>query len=469
VIRAHHLITTFILAWGALAFGAVYDWAYWPLAVGSMLCGAWAVITKAQIRRVPSGALVIALTAIAVAAVVQLIPLPISLLAVVSPRASALLSELDISFAAQAVDRHAMSIAPPATMTALALYGAFATLMLGVARAVSLTGPRRIVTCIAGLGIVLAIIGIVQRPFYNGQIYGFWTPLMTGSSFGPFVNKNHFAGWMLMALPVTFGLLCASVARAIPCVGTDWRRRVLWLSSAEASQVLMLGAAAAVMVLSLVLTLSRSAILAFAASVSLTCWWAIRRLPAGWGRVVVAAYFLGLVVFGVGWVGMDNVVARFGSANPATINERLPIWQDTWRIISDFWLTGSGLNTYGVATLFYQTSVPDFHLREAHNDYLQLAAEGGLLLGLPILCAIAVLARDIRRRFSDSTGSSYWIRLGAVTGLIAVALQSTVEFSLQMPGNAALAAVLIGIALHRDPRAARGVSSEFASSPFRAQ
>jgi O-antigen ligase len=174
-------------------------------------------------------------------------------------------------------------------------------------------------------------------------------------------------------------------------------------------------------------------------------------------------------VFGVGWVGMDNVVARFGSANPATINERLPIWQDTWRIISDFWLTGSGLNTYGVATLFYQTSVPDFHLREAHNDYLQLAAEGGLVLGLPILCAIAVLARDIRRRFSDSTGSSYWIRLGAVTGLIAVALQSTVEFSLQMPGNAALAAVLIGIALHRDPRAARGVSSEFASSPFRAQ
>jgi O-antigen ligase len=109
-----------------------------------------------------------------------------------------------------------------------------------------------------------------------------------------------------------------------------------------------------------------------------------------------------------------------------------------------------------VATLFYQTSVPGFHLREAHNDYLQLAAEGGVLLAVPILCTVAFLARDVRRRLADSSGSSYWIRLGAITGLIAIALQSTVEFSLQMPGNAALAATLLGIALHRDPRASAG-------------
>ena len=67
--------------------------------------------------------------------------------------------------------------------------------------------------------------------------------------------------------------------------------------------------------------------------------------------------------------------------------------------------------------------------------------------------------RDIRRRFVGSSGSSYWIRLGAVTGLVAIALQSTVEFSLQMPGNAALCAVLAGIALHRDPRSARATAT----------
>src|SRR6185503_18460439 len=121
-------------------------------------------------------------------------------------------------------------------------------------------------------------------------------------------------------------------------------------------------------------------------------------------------------------------------------------------IVHDFWLTGTGLNTYGVATPFYQTSMPEFHLREAHNDYLQLAAEGGLLLGIPIAGAILAFAVDVRRQFRASSGSSYWIRLGAVMGLVAIAVQTTVEFSLQMPGNAVLFAVLCGIALHHDPR-----------------
>jgi O-antigen ligase len=453
--NATHLATVVALAWGALSFGAVYDWAYWPLAAACLSCGALALMCRSRVPRVPSEAAAICLTLVAAAAVVQLVPVPVNILAAMSPRAGGVLSELDILFAAQAVDRHPLSIAPGATMTALGLYVALATMMLGVTRAVSATGPRRIAALVAGLGIVLALIGIVQRPLYDGRIYGFWTPIMRGSPFGPFVNKNHFAGWMLMALPLTFGLLCANVARAMPAAASDWRQRLLWLSSAEASRVLILGAAAGVMALALVLTMSRSGIVAFAVAIAVTSWWAIRRLPVRSGRLAAAGYFACLVLFVVGWAGgVDALVARFGSADPSTVNERLPIWRDTWRIVGDFWLTGTGLNTYGVSTLFYQTSVPGLHLREAHNDYLQLAAEGGLLLGVPVLCTIAVLARDIWRRFAESNGSSYWVRLGAVTGLIAIGLQSTVEFSLQMPGNAALAAVLCGIALHRDPRVA---------------
>jgi hypothetical protein len=59
--------------------------------------------------------------------------------------------------------------------------------------------------------------------------------------------------------------------------------------------------------------------------------------------------------------------------------------------------------------------------------------------------------RDVRRRFrearDDRTG--YWIRLGAVTGLVAIAFQEIVEFSLQMPGNAALATVLCAVAVRK--------------------
>ena len=57
----------------------------------------------------------------------------------------------------------------------------------------------------------------------------------------------------------------------------------------------------------------------------------------------------------------------------------------------------------------------------------------------------------VRRRFMVSDGPAYWIRLGAVAGIVAVAVQSVVEFSLQVPGNAVLFATLCALALHRDP------------------
>ena len=88
---------------------------------------------------------------------------------------------------------------------------------------------------------------------------------------------------------------------------------------------------------------------------------------------------------------------------------------------------------------------------EAHNDYLQLLVEGGWLVTVPALVLIGLFAREVRRRFreglDDRTG--YWIRLGAVTGIIAIAFQEIVEFSLQMPGNAALFTVLCAIAVRR--------------------
>ncbi|MDO8794476.1 MAG: type II toxin-antitoxin system RelE/ParE family toxin [Vicinamibacterales bacterium] len=79
---------------------------------------------------------------------------------------------------------------------------------------------------------------------------------------------------------------------------------------------------------------------------------------------------------------------------------------------------------------------------------LQLAAEGGLLLGIPIVLTIVAFAWEVRRRFREDVGSIWWIRLGAVIGLVAIALQSIAEFSLQMPGNAALFAVVAGLAIH---------------------
>ena len=155
----------------------------------------------------------------------------------------------------------------------------------------------------------------------------------------------------------------------------------------------------------------------------------------------------------VAWAGVDNMIVKFRAAQVGPVS-RLGAWRDTLHIIADSPLTGTGFDTYGRAMQLYQTPPRTVYFLEAHNDYLQILAEGGLLVGLPVLVAVLIFAGDVQRRFKEApkTGLTYWLRVGAVVGLVSVAVQSLVEFSLQMPGNAAFFAVLAAIALHRSPR-----------------
>jgi O-antigen ligase len=169
---------------------------------------------------------------------------------------------------------------------------------------------------------------------------------------------------------------------------------------------------------------------------------------------VAGAYLAFVLIVGVGWVGVDQIAKRFAVAQWDDVGGRLGAWTDAWRIFRDFPVAGVGLNAFGEAMLDYQTEYVDqVHFASAHNDYAQLLAEGGVVVGLPILLTLVVFIREVRRRFREAQDDtmSYWLRIGAVTGLVAIALQEVVEFSLQMPGNAALFVVLAAIAIHQPP------------------
>ena len=57
----------------------------------------------------------------------------------------------------------------------------------------------RLVGALIVLGFVLALFGMIQKATFNDRIYWFWRPInVANNAFGPFVNRNHFAGWMLM-------------------------------------------------------------------------------------------------------------------------------------------------------------------------------------------------------------------------------------------------------------------------------
>jgi len=123
-------------------------------------------------------------------------------------------------------------------------------------------------------------------------------------------------------------------------------------------------------------------------------------------------------------------------------------------------IVGAGLNAFGTATHIYQTS-GDAHYAEAHNDYLQILAEGGITLAVIVAVLVALVALQINRQFALNRDLQdlYWIRVGATLGLLAIALQDSVEFSLQMPGNAVLFVVLLTMALHAPQRSAQPAAS----------
>jgi O-antigen ligase len=293
----------------------------------------------------------------------------------------------------------------------------------------------------------------VQKGTFNGRLYWVFSPIeMASNAFGPFVNRNHFAGWMLMTASLAAGYLC-SLVQPRPHGQRrrrSWRDRAAALASANSNRLLFTSCALAVMALSIVWTMSRSGIGAFVVATSVLALLAATRFR-GSRRMVTVAWLLSVVFFALWWKGLDTMADWYGRTS--TLEWRVQLWKDTAAIIRDFPWFGTGLNTYGVSTLLYPMTDRSWHAMEAHSDYVQIASEGGLALGLAAAFLAVQIARTIRTAFAEPQPSPlYWIRVGATLGLAAIAVQELSDFSLQMPGNAVLFVLLAAIAMHRPRR-----------------
>jgi len=449
-----------LISWGALAFGAPYPWAFVPLYAGCVAIGAGMLLQRRK-TSATDFILVAALLLLGLAIGGQLLPLPATVIRWLSPETDLFLQRYTVGYAA--IQRHPLSIEPTATLRALVATAAFAVLLVGATRALTDTDATYVAGGALVLGAVMALAGIVQKAMWNGKIYGFWTPETAGDSFGPFVNRNHFAGWMLMALPLVIGYFCGRVARGMRDVKPGWRNRLIWFSSADASATILAGGVTVLMALALLLTMSRSGAIGLLVALLVSGFFVTRRQSSASRRTVVVAYLVFIALFAAWWTGVDRLAARFTITEPAAETARLGIWGDTWRIATRFPLVGTGLNTFGTATLFFQTVDLARHYAQAHNDYLQLIADGGVLVCAPaIIVAFIVAARIVRKFQHVSSDADYWIRIGAVTGIVAIASQEVVDFSLQMPGNAALFVVLLALAA-RHPGSGRSAADRPAS------
>ena len=461
-----------LIAWGALAFGAEYPWAYAPLLVFGATVGGLGLAA-----RIPGAGgfrpLALALGLVVAAACLQAAPLPAPLVSALSPEQAAhdwaalyaaAMPAAPHDAGASAAAFASLSIKPSRTVLGLTFVAGLSLFFLGAARALTAGGLPGLARGLIVLGVVVALAGIVQAASGSARVYGVWYPRKAWLPAAPFINANHFAGWMLMALPMALGHLGGRLERALRDAPRTWRERTIRLASRDGSEIVPAAFAVVLMAFSMLITGSVSGMFCLAAVAGALAWRASRGRTGRRRRALPAAGLAGMLALAAAWAGPGAVggeIARtLGTAFAA--DGRVGIWRDTLHVVRDFPLAGTGFNTYGIAMLGYQTRGLDVRAVEAHNDYLQLAAEGGLLVGLPVIAVGAVFIREVRRRFRENRDDTRtrWLRVGAVGAIGALGLQSLVDFSLQMPGNAVLFALLMAVAVHR-PRP-RGAYAETA-------
>lgn len=334
-----------------------------------------------------------------------------------------------------------LSLDPAGTRGALTLAAA-AYLLFAASRALGAVEGRRVARWIAWTALVLSVIGIGGKTlFADGRIYWFWAPVEPGAApFGAIINRNHFAVWAALAAPLIAGCLALHMARAreqAPSKGLTFAT----LSDARAPWLIF---SALVTIAALVTTGSRSGFAALVAA----CAAAVLMIRIRAGGRTAAGIAVGAIVLGIGvigWAQSDRLLTRLG-ATGSEGDSRQEIWRQSGAIAARYPLAGVGLGAFPAGMAHYQTGTRAMFFNHAHNQYLELAAEGGLLLGVPLAIFAVSATRRIRRALRSDPGAYFWLRVGAAAGLAALLVAAVWESPFRTPATLMLAATAAGLA-----------------------
>lgn len=427
-----------LLAWSLLAFGAVYDWAFAPAAVLALAGAGVSLFTSGSLRS--RSWLDLWLLLAAAVALVQLVPLPESLRTLLSPNSTAYFARISLSPPPPDAWRP-LSLHPAAWMFGAGVCLAGIATLVWTRDALDARAVRRLTRGVAWLGLAVSVLTLIQPTLFpNGQIYGFWTPeARTSHEAGPIVSRNHYAAWIVLAWPLTVGYLFAHGR-------SHWQNRrvaraVLVLSDARAFWLVL---SAALMVASLLFTQSRAGALGFAAAVLALAVQVWRRTGTA-GRLSLVGFFIVVSLAVSLWATPDALLIRFDRAMSGLDGGRPDIWAQTMVLVRTFPVAGIGLGTFDVVMPAYQTGSFETLVNHAHNQYLHLLAEGGILLAVPLLLAALSFAVVAWRRLRHDQTASVHVRQGALAGLVGLAVLSVFEVALLTPAVMFLAAVNAGI------------------------
>src|SRR4029077_3710081 len=241
-----------------------------------------------------------------------------------------------------------------------------------------------------------------------------------GIPFGPYVNRNHFAGFVELVFPVAL----------VPLV----------LGKVRKERWIVVGIFGLLPIGALFFSASRGGVISFGVQLGvLILMMTLRR--AGGKHALAGGLVLLLAFLLVSWLGVKQVLDRFSSLQSleVTTGKRAAMRQDTWRIFLDHRWTGTGLGTLQTVFPAYETNYDGKIVNHAHNDYLEGLAETGIAGGLCGAAFLGILFLvSLRQLLKRDNPFAAALHLSGLVGCSSFLVHSLVDFNLHIPANALL-------------------------------
>ncbi len=367
----------------------------------------------------------------------QLTPLPASVHALVAPASAAVWHPADGAAAAVlGAGPRPISLDPGTTARGIALLGGLS--LLAFLAAPALRRPRRALaasTTVVVVGTLLSVYAIFARARFGALLYGS-IPVPTTKPFGPFVSKNHFAGYVVLAALVALGLAAGLADR--------YRRRGGRDGATPAAVVVAVASGS--MVLAVLVSLSRGGVasLLFGVAAFVAIRWSL--LHRG-ERSLVPPLVLGAIVASLLAVALPREAHQRMQDLGSGSAFRLDTWGGAVRMAAGSPLVGQGLGAFHDAFPRYKRGHELIRVEHAENDFLETLGECGLVgLGFALAALVSLVARAWRGLHRGGHPLVLGLGAGALAALMALAVHSAFDFNLRIPSNAALAALVAAMA-----------------------
>lgn len=381
--------------------------------------------------------------------VFQAIPLPRAVAASLSPAAARLYDAVPGLTPAASFP---LSLRAAASLELAGRIIAYAA-VFAVAAALAARGRgagRRILTAVFAVGLFQALYGGYEYLTGHQHIFGYAKRFYTDAATGTYINQNHYAGALELALLCGLGLFLASIRGSSggPRRPAGWRTRVVAFFEGHGPRALAIGGALALVALGLVFSYSRMGLAAAsAAGVGVVLIDLKRSTGRGrWAAILLLAAAGLLAASLAGWNRIASDLSR--QMTPISWEEgRLLVWRDSVSIVRDHPLTGAGLGTFRDVYPAYRSPGIVTYYDHAHNDWIELAVETGAAGSLLALAILALYAASVGGGLARLRGPEFPVLLGAAGALVALLLHEITDFNLQIPANAVLFAATGGALL----------------------